>query len=106
MIIARFRSKGGLYTGYTVSGHAGGSANAENNLICAAVSSAAYMTVNTITDVIFCEADCEDRDGYMRVDVTGAGERAEAASTVIAGLRLHLKELADTYPGFITLEEF
>ncbi len=105
MIIARFRESGGLYAGYTVTGHAGGCSDSGVDLICAAVSSAAYMTVNTVTDVIFCEADCEDSEGYMRVDVTGSGEKAALASAVIAGLRLHLQELQKTYPDFITLEE-
>ncbi len=105
MINARFRKNNGLYTGFTVSGHAGGYSDSGVDLICASVSSAAYMAVNTITEVILCDIDCEERDGYMRVDVTGNGEKAKTASVMIAGLRLHLHELAKTYPEFIILEE-
>lgn len=104
MIKAVFRRQGRRLTGFTVSGHAGDEEEGRN-LICAAVSSAVYMTVNTVTEIIGCEIDCEEADGYMDVDLSRRDLKSRDASVVIDGLRLHLEELSKTYPDFITLEE-
>ena len=104
MIKAVFRRRGRYLDGFTVSGHAGDE-EAGRNLLCAAVSSAVYMTVNTITEIVGCEIECEEDDGYMDVDLVRRDPKSHEASVIIDGLRLHLEELSKTYPDFITLEE-
>lgn len=84
--------------GFEISGHAGG--NAGRDIVCAAVSSAAYMAANTVTDVINIHADISERDGYLKLSVCGENDSAAA---VLDGLKLHLSELSKQYPKKITV---
>ncbi len=93
MIKARFFNQGDLLTGFEISGHSG-SAERGEDIICATVSSAAYLTVNTITDVILVKADIRQRDGYMCVKVQPVSE----TQAILKGLRLHLISLSKDYP--------
>ena len=79
--------------GFKVSGHSGVRGE---SIVCAAVSSACYMAANTITDVLGLQADVSERDGYMSVIVSG--DDIPKASAILAGLRLHLEQLAGQYP--------
>lgn len=81
--------------GFRLSGHSGSAAQGED-IICAAVSSAAYMAANTVSDVIHAEAEISACGGYMRVKVD---ERAAArCRDVLEGLKLHLLGLEEQYP--------
>ena len=51
MITAKFVYSGDIITGFSVSGHSG-SAEIGKDIICSAVSSASYMTVNTLTEIM------------------------------------------------------
>ena len=55
MIRAEFFSKAGRLTGFSVSGHAG-YADAGEDIVCAAVSSAVQLTANGITEVLGVKA--------------------------------------------------
>ena len=55
MIRAEFFSQAGRLTGFTVSGHAG-YADAGEDIVCAAVSSAVQLTANGITEVLGMKA--------------------------------------------------
>lgn len=81
---------------FTVKGHAG-FAEAGNDIVCAAVSSAAYMAANTITEILCVAAEAQVKDGYLRFSFSGS----KAASDVVRGLKLHLEELASQYPDRI-----
>ena len=85
--------------GFEISGHAM-FAESGKDIICAAVSSAAYMAANTITDVIGAKADAAAQDGAMSVTLNQPDERAE---TVLKGLELHLTELSKQYPDNIKI---
>ena len=89
----RIRSDSALFT---VKGHAG-MAEAGNDIVCAAVSSAAYMAANTVTEILGVQAQAEVKDGYLRFSFSGS----EAASDVVRGLKLHLEELSSQYPDRI-----
>ena len=84
--------------GFKVSGHSGVRGE---SIVCAAVSSACYMAANTITDVLGLQADVSERDGYMSVIVSG--DDIPKASAILAGLRLHLEQLAGQYPNQIKI---
>ena len=58
----------GELRGFEISGHAG-SGDVGSDIVCAAVSSAAYLAANTITDVIQAEAQVAVEDGYLLVRV-------------------------------------
>ena len=94
MIKVSFFAEHGVLTGFEIKGHSGYAESDEDDIVCAAVSSAAYMAVNTITDVICSEADIKVEDGFLSVMTDGAGE----IQTILKGLRLHLQQLSQDYP--------
>ena len=99
MIRVRFKTAGGLICGFTLSGHAGAGASGQD-IVCAAVSSAAYMTANTVTEIIGATADIAVDDGYMDVTVT---DRIPGCQDVLSGFRLHLQAMQEQYPTRIQL---
>ena len=54
--------------GFHIKGHSGFDSSGRD-IICAFVSSAAYMTANTVTEIIGADAVAEDNDGEMLVRV-------------------------------------
>lgn len=95
MITARFFSEAGFIRGFSLDGHAGCGEEGED-LLCASVSSAAYMTANTITDVMQIHTPVEVADGHMRLALPP--QEAQRAQTVLKGFALHMASLAEDYP--------
>ena len=89
-----FTERGGKLTGFEVSGHTG-LFEAGKDILCAAVSSAVYLTANTITDVLHIPAEVAVDDASMRLTLPDAF--ADQAEAVMQGLRLHLRELSRQY---------
>ncbi len=100
MIKVSFAQSGGLITGFKLEGHSGSGVEG-NDIICAAVSSAAYMTVNTITDILGLEPEIEVRDGFMAIKLSSAEIRK--AQDILCGFRLHLTELSKDYKNNLTV---
>lgn len=96
MIKASFYCKKGLYCGFIVSGHAGGIFG--QDIVCAGVSSAVMLTVNTLTDFLVC--DCS-----VRIDENAAGlklnsfEKDEEGRALIFSLKEHLQLMAEENGG-------
>ena len=101
MIQAVFTVESKIITGYEISGHSDFSAQG-SDIVCAAVSSAAYMTANTVTDVLGLKCDITVNDGFMKLSLSNA--EAQAAQVVLNGLLLHLNALCEEYPDFIDLK--
>ena len=99
MIRVRFHTADDAIVGFTLSGHAGAGAHGQD-IVCAAVSSAAYMTANTITEIIGAPADITVDDGYMALQVT---DNAVGCKEILSGFRLHLQALQEQYPTRIQL---
>ena len=99
MIRVRYRTADDLLTGFTLSGHAGAGDHGQD-IVCAAVSSAAYMTANTITEILGATADITVDDGYMDLTVT---DRIPGCQDILSGFRLHLQALQEQYPTRIHL---
>ena len=99
MIKVRFSVGNRQLKGFEISGHAM-YAESGSDIVCASVSSAAYMAANTITDVIGADADAVAGDGTMSVTLNQPNEQAQA---VLRGLELHLTELSKQYPQNIKL---
>ncbi len=95
MIRVRFFCPDTLYTGFSVRGHAG-LAPAGEDVLCAAVSSAAYMTVNTLTDVCKAPCDVTVSDGEMTVLLSE--QNARPVQDLLKGFALHMRELSRQYP--------
>ncbi len=79
--------------GFEISGHAGGKSGTD--IVCASVSSAAYMAANTITDILYISAEIHMDDGFLSFHIMDDDVSARA---IIDGLKLHLTELSKQYP--------
>ncbi len=83
--------------GFEIKGHSY-SAESGRDVICASVSSAAYLVANTVTDVIGADADIKVKDGYMKLVLKGENAEAER---LIEGLGLHIGQLSKQYPKYV-----
>ena len=101
MINAVFTVSNGLICSYEISGHSDFSEQG-SDIVCSAVSSAAYMAANTVTDIIGDFAAADVRDGYMRFEIKNP---CESSKLVLEGLRLHLKELSKQYGKRLSITE-
>nr|WP_319487973.1 ribosomal-processing cysteine protease Prp [uncultured Caproiciproducens sp.] len=99
MICAEFFTQpDGVLLGFSLSGHNG---EAGRDIICAAVSSAAYMTANTITEIVKANAQVTVDDGYMLVRIPL--NEAKDCHSILAGFKLHMIELEEQYPQNINV---
>lgn len=102
MILAEFLiSQSGEIQGFNIKGHA---ENGEfgQDIVCAAVSSAAYMTVNTVIEIIKAEADVfVDQNGEMHFKIQNG--RENLCRDVLLGFKLHLLALEEQYPENINV---
>ncbi|MBR0542252.1 MAG: ribosomal-processing cysteine protease Prp [Clostridia bacterium] len=101
MINIRFLRQGEELAGFVVSGHSG-FAETGSDIVCAAVSSAAYMTANTITDILMLKPSLTERDGCLSLQLSA--EEINRAGDILKGFELHMKELEEQYPDYIKLE--
>ena len=89
--------------GFLISGHSGFAESGED-IVCASVSSVAYMVANTITEILKVNAKIEVNDGIMKLIVNK--EQRHITKDILLGLKLHLEGLEEQYPEFIeTLTE-
>lgn len=86
--------------GFCISGHSG-YAEEGFDIICATVSSAAYMTANTITDVIGAAPELKVKDGYMYLKLRP--DDAQRCSDILDGFVLHMLSLSEQYKQYITV---
>ena len=92
--------KNSLY-GFEISGHCSKNGDDEvGRLVCASVSSAAYMVANTITEIIGDKADILVDEAKM---VLVCKNPSDATKKVLEGLRLHLTALSDDYSNNIKI---
>ncbi|MBQ0098528.1 MAG: ribosomal-processing cysteine protease Prp [Oscillospiraceae bacterium] len=86
--------------GFKVIGHSDYSEQG-SDIVCSAVSSAVYMTANTITDVLKAKADIKVSDGSFCLMLNDSD--IALCSSALEGLRLHLLELSKQYQKYITV---
>ncbi len=101
MIRATFYRKGDKPCGFEISGHSG-YAEEGSDVICASVSSAAYMAVNTVTDVIGAYGEATVDEGYLEFITESDKSEVQA---VLKGLEFHVKALAEEYDEYILCKE-
>lgn len=92
----------GRLLGFSVEGHSG-YAEAGEDIVCAAVSSAVYLTVNTATDVLHISPlalRADDGEMFFRIEP----KDEQACRDILAGLKLHLIQLEEQYPDFIQVD--
>ena len=101
MIEATFYKDNGDLIGFVIKGHSG-YAEEGSDIICASVSSAAYMAANTLTEIISAKADIDVEDGYLKLMTKDTSKEAQV---VLQGLRLHISTLAEDYKEYIRCQE-
>lgn len=92
----------GSIKGFDISGHSGYEESGKD-IVCAAVSSAAYMAANTIVDVLGAQVDAvvEEDKGHMRFLVRG--KYLPDCGYVLLGFKNHLLMLEEMYPKNINV---
>ncbi len=96
---ATFFRRGDRITGFDLDGHCGGVAG--RDIVCAAVSSAAYLTANTLTEVCGLCADVSEADGKLHLRLTD--KDVSRGDDVMNGFYLHLCGLHEQYPTKIEI---
>ena len=101
MIDVTFFLQDDNFIGYELKGHSD-YAEFGSDIVCAAVSSAAYMTANTIIEILHINANVTENDGFMSLSLSK--DEAEKSAVVLDGLRLHLTALSEQYTKYIKVK--
>ena len=93
-------------TGFTVSGHSG-YAEAGQDIVCAAISTAVTMAEATINDVCGAKAKVRVKEDDARITLTlpASCDEEETVQAVLSGLMLTLISLREDYPDYIEVLE-
>ena len=93
-------------TGFTVSGHSG-YAEAGQDIVCAAISTAVTMAEATINDVCGAKAKVRVKEDDARITLTlpTSCDEEETVQAVLSGLLLTLISLREDYPDYIEVLE-
>jgi len=108
MTTITFHSEGGRIAGFELEGHSGYAPEGED-IVCAAVTSAARLTECAVNDVLGLEAPVKvrDKDAYLSLKLPGGlGQTAESTcQTLLAALMVYFVRLAEEYPENISVLE-
>lgn len=90
----------GELVGFRITGHSG-FANSGSDIVCSAISSAAYMAANTVTEVIkaSAEIDVNESDGGMLLRVFQ--KDAVTCRDILQGFKLHMLALEEQYSDYM-----
>lgn len=101
MIKAQFYvAQDGHLLGFEINGHSGYAEQGED-IVCASVSSCAYMTANTILEILKVSAFTDVSDGRMVVRIPF--KNADQCRDILSGFKLHMVSLEEQYPEFINV---
>lgn len=91
-----FVTRFGNIIGFDIKGHSG-YAESGADIVCAAVSSAAYMTANTITDILGVSADIfvDESIGQMKFEIKE--KDIALCNDIFNGFKSHLLMLEEIY---------
>lgn len=98
MIKVVFYEKDNLICGFRMAGHSGFDEEGRD-IICASVSSGAYLTANTLTEIVGATADITVEDGLMEFILK---DKLHESQSHLQGLKLHIHSLAQDYKKFIS----
>lgn len=88
-------------TGFSLRGH--GTENpddTEGRIICSAVSSAVYLSANTLSEIVGAKLEVFDDGDVFSVSVKS---KLEESQITLRGLELHLRELSKEYKNSIKI---
>ena len=99
MIKAVFYKKDGLFKGFRISGHSG-YAGRGRDVVCAAVSSAAMLAANSITDYLHSDAEVSAGRNVLFLML---GKKSDNAVKIIHALFDHIGMISEDYEGRIRI---
>ncbi len=99
MISVTFYKNGNGFSGFELKGHSD-YAEEGYDIVCSAVSSAAYLTANNITDFFNIKADVTVSDGYMKL----TSEKSDNLNRLIDGFYQHMLSLQEQYKNDINVK--
>lgn len=102
MITAKFFRQKGEPVGFLVSGHAG-YADAGEDIVCAAVTSAVELTANAVTELLRVPARLEVTENQVLLELPKAC--APEAVLFLKALRLQLKLIREDYSECISVSD-
>ena len=100
MIKAVFYSENSRLCGFSLTGHAG-YGTAGNDVACAAVSSAAELTCNTITEFFGDDADVSVSENTLTLRLKN--ESGEYSRRLIESFKTHLGFISEEFPRSIQI---
>ena len=103
MTEARYLFEDDLLVGFRLTGHSTASADDEiGKLVCASISSAAYMTANTVTEIVGADAlaEVDEEKGEMLFKVKSD---YELALPILLGFKLHMEQLSEQFTDYIRI---
>ena len=108
MITVKFRKQADRLCGVMVSGHAG-YADAGEDIVCAAVTSAVGLCECAITDVVVANArvSVNEQSAQIKIDLPKQMDetKRKMCEVMLEALRLHLTAMASDYPQCIRVSE-
>lgn len=101
MIKISFSVKGPNIIGFSVTGHGTTDSEDQNGkLVCSAVSSAVYLTANTLLEVVGAKADCTDNGETFGFSLLS---KINESQVTLQGFKLHVTELSKDYKNKLTV---
>ena len=95
----KFFKSDDVFTGFEISGHSTSSArDTEGKIVCSAVSSAAFMAANTLSEIVGADLDAEVSDGYMCIKLKTLVKESQIT---LKGFYLHASEIAKDYRNYV-----
>ena len=99
MIKAVFFKENGRLSGFSLSGHAGYGTSG-NDVACAAVSSAAQLTVNTVVEFFGDDADVSVLDNTLELKIKNG---CDYSYKLIDSFHTHLSFIEEEFPRSIKI---
>ena len=90
----------GDLVGFRLKGHSG-YAESGSDIVCSAVTSAALMTANTVTEILKVPAEAEAEEGNIMLRVFS--KDAVTCRDVLQGFKLHMLLLEEQYSDYIVV---
>lgn len=105
MITARFLlDSDGNITGFDVAGHSG-YGEVGTDIVCAAVSSAVWMTVNGLENVAGVKVGYSSADADVICRLDSSKDNIQAGQVLLESFRQLMDDLSNQYENYLTVKE-
>ena len=89
--------KTGELVGFDISGHAN-YANRGRDIICAAFSSTAYMTINSISELLKVDAEVKINERFGSMYLSIPFSDSKKCELILNSFKTHMLLMEDSYP--------